>query len=706
MTVQKPNQNADSTGVRNPSEIPMTPWYDPRQLLTTALQVMVSGLFTHHADRRAFFTEWNEDNVKPLIDFEKKKVNNLSEEEFWFDFVADTGDGGNSTYAVASQLLANEINVSINEGLEIDINSNASVAALNKDSLLTLPRGEALILGGDLVYPIASELEYNKKFINIFKAALPKKIQNEIKDPSFKPKRHVFAFPQNHDWYDSLASFSQIFGGVGDKFLDMHCQQRQSYNAVKLINDWWLFGIDLALSGDIDELQFEYFRKIIEGYNDNGTEVLGLTTNSNVIIVYPEPVWTKAAFGEPRNRGTYRFEQLEVEIEKKTGKDITIRLAGDQHHYRRYSTSNSQQHMITCGCGGAFLHPTHGPDKIDEIVHIRRFKTLDMPRQFRFKDDKAAEIHDQINKKVIKEEDLIYFKTDDNSRNFPNRKTSLQLSHDNFKAFFDNNWSFGILTSLSYFLIVWLVFVSLHTNIKNANLVSWWTGKPLMENDFSQLWQAFEAWGWAVLLSPTSLLLMMAILAGFYGFTKSFNAHYPGSGLVGLVHGVVHLSLVFFCYWFVLKINGIFASFFGTTFSVNPITDEIRIFPFLTIGGEMLVLGWLVGSAVMGAYLFVTLNLHRRFKNFPLLHSNEAFSSLKIADYKGFLRFRITNRGNTDGGKSESKLEAFFIGLETVPHGWYEDKQDPLKPTWVAQGNSTLKPVLYDYWVVKPDRLG
>ena len=36
-----------------------------------------------------------------------------------------------------------------------------------------------------------------------------------------------------------------------------------------------------------------------------------------------------------------------------------------------------------------------------------------------------------------------------------------------------------------------------------------------------------------------------------------------------------------------------------------------------------------------------------------MLHSNEAFSSLQIEDYKGFLRFRI----------SEEELEAFFIGI-------------------------------------------
>lgn len=57
----------------------------------------------------------------------------LSEkDELWFDFMADTGDGGNSSYAVA-RLLA-QPSISVNGG----------------DSLLNLPRGDLLLIGGDL----------------------------------------------------------------------------------------------------------------------------------------------------------------------------------------------------------------------------------------------------------------------------------------------------------------------------------------------------------------------------------------------------------------------------------------------------------------------------------------------------------------------------------------------------------------------------
>lgn len=58
----------------------------------------------------------------------------LSEkEDLWFDFMADTGDGGNSSYTVARLLAQPSIRLSREE-----------------DSVLTLPRGGLLLIGGDL----------------------------------------------------------------------------------------------------------------------------------------------------------------------------------------------------------------------------------------------------------------------------------------------------------------------------------------------------------------------------------------------------------------------------------------------------------------------------------------------------------------------------------------------------------------------------
>jgi hypothetical protein len=57
----------------------------------------------------------------------------------------------------------------------------------------------------------------------------------------------------------------------------------------------------------------------------------------------------------------------------------------------------------------------------------------------------------------------------------------------------------------------------------------------------------------------------------------------------------------------------------------------------------------------MGAYLFISLRFFKR-------HSNEAFSALKIQDYKNFLRLRIDKHG----------LTIYPLKIETVPRKWQE----------------------------------
>lgn len=54
------------------------------------------------------------------------------ENDFWFDFMADTGDGGNSSYSVAKLLAQPFIEVPLD------------------DKYVSLQRGNVLLIGGDL----------------------------------------------------------------------------------------------------------------------------------------------------------------------------------------------------------------------------------------------------------------------------------------------------------------------------------------------------------------------------------------------------------------------------------------------------------------------------------------------------------------------------------------------------------------------------
>lgn len=60
----------------------------------------------------------------------------------------------------------------------------------------------------------------------------------------------------------------------------------------------------------------------------------------------------------------------------------------------------------------------------------------------------------------------------------------------------------------------------------------------------------------------------------------------------------------------------------------------------------------------MGTYLYVSINWFGR-------HRNEAFSALRIADWKNFLRMQIDKDG---------RLRIFPVGIERVPRKWKKEK--------------------------------
>src|SRR5882724_6754888 len=77
----------------------MVGWYDPLQLLKTAQQVAVSSIFGQYSDHRL---------VEVLAVHEQTDYHDYTKgedgrvrEEIWIDYVSDTGDGWDSTYAVA-----------------------------------------------------------------------------------------------------------------------------------------------------------------------------------------------------------------------------------------------------------------------------------------------------------------------------------------------------------------------------------------------------------------------------------------------------------------------------------------------------------------------------------------------------------------------------------------------------------------------------
>lgn len=214
----------------------MVGWFDPRQLMSTGIEVAVSTMLGRHSDHRLVEAVLSAKHEPPYDytkhhkdpeEFEKLESLGSDRNEIWIDYVADTGDGWDSTYAVAMAL------------------AQEAIGATDGVKLVQTKRGDVLIMGGDEVYPTANRKEYKRRLLLPFETALPRMA---------KGNPHVYAIPGNHDWYDSLVSFTRVF--IGKSWLGAwFAPQDRSYFALKLPKGWWLLGIDTQLGSDIDEPQ-------------------------------------------------------------------------------------------------------------------------------------------------------------------------------------------------------------------------------------------------------------------------------------------------------------------------------------------------------------------------------------------------------------------------------------------------------------------
>jgi len=244
-----------------PNFLDMVPWYSgtSADLFKTVFDLLVSvTVFLGRFDMRMMQAAMNKDcdgnkSKELLYDHFADKT------DFWFDFMADTGDGGNSSYSVAKLLAQPFINV-----------------PLDNDSI-SLERGNILLIGGDLAYPNPSAFTYEKRLFCPFEYALQPphwyktdsisvnkpELPDGVSDLKHYDGPQCFLIPGNHDWFDGLNTFMRYVchkSWLGGWFMP----QKKSYFALQLPKGWWVFGLDLALHGDIDVYQFNFFSKLVK----------------------------------------------------------------------------------------------------------------------------------------------------------------------------------------------------------------------------------------------------------------------------------------------------------------------------------------------------------------------------------------------------------------------------------------------------------
>jgi hypothetical protein len=451
-----------------------------------------------------------------------------------------------------------------------------------------LPRGRVLVMGGDQVYPSATRENYRDRLYGPYEAALP--WCEESRNP------HLYALPGNHDLYDGLTSFIRLF--CQKRWIGAwKTQQDRSYFAARLPGAWWLWGLDFQLEADLDEPQRKYFEKAARE----------MKPGDRIILCVAAPSWLRCAMGEPK-----AFDVLDFFLKKVVPEQVqvAVTLTGDLHHYARYKNRSNEQ-WITAGGGGAYLAATHNlPDSIP------------LPRSTK---DGRTET-DTLTREAV----------------YPEASISRARARGAI-GFLTRNFSFALLLGALYLFFGWLLEAA-----SGGDFVL------LLAGAASPLEAAVLTLN-VMRVSVGASLFALAIVLGLAAFGRVDNEdprRKRTAGIVGALHGFVHLGVAVATMWMLAQLPGVSTSWW-------------MLLLYLAL---LPTVGAIFAGVVMGGYLVVT---NRVLK----LHDNAVFSSQSIRDYKNFLRLRFQDDGT---------LTIYPVAVDRVNTKW--------KASGAANGKSWIDP--------------
>jgi len=566
----------------------MTRWYSPIRLINIGIRVAISTVFGEFADRRDAMAGAHDIDPKkfdPRYDYRK---DGSAKSDFWLDFVADVGDGWNSTYAIARLLAAPELHV--------------------KGDKSPLPLARLLIMGGDEVYPTPSREDYVRKFIEPYDQACKANHWPKNTVP------HLYLIPGNHDWYDTLLSFLGLFcrrrsagewaaAREGRSVGGRATQQTRSYFALKLPHNWWLWGVDCQIKGYVDQPQIDFFDHVARKW---------MRRNSRLILCTGMPSWQYVDESNP-GKQFRTFSYLErIAGNANRGHRLRLVLSGDTHHYSRYVEGDLN--YITAGGGGAFLHPTHN-------LTDKTFKWLYPPPGIPFRRGKTYTRKFRLAPSL-----------------FPTPAQSRILSLRSF-AFAFLNVSYAFTLGCICAFVAWILDANARaTHNVNSSLADVLNGKPFLES-------AREYFN-LVFASPWSLTFFGLAACGYY-----YLANFDGwrRYVAGILHALAQtgsvIAATLLLGMYAPKLNAFYPWLYGR-------------WPMILYVG---IVGGFLSATILGAYFLLCLTFFRK-------HQTEAFSALRIQDYKNFLRMRIGRRG---------QLTVYPIGLQRVPRDDGEQLRNP-----------------------------
>ena len=308
-------------------------WLFGRELVVYLRSIALYSAFGEELDHR----DW----MRPeLIDLSREPC---EEGAFWFDYVSDTGDSQLVMYNIASLLLSD---------LYLDESDQADKPQrIRFDGGATrLPRGRFAFFGGDTAYHVADVPTLERRVCAPVTWAYREWLRR-VGPEQRRDQRHVFAIPGNHDYYDSLIGFNKLFRGPDNArvpLADFHRTQHASYVALQLPFDFVFLGLD-SQHGRMDLRQQSFFRGVLA---ERGMRRLIVATPEPPVVfdvVHPQWVEPFKALQLPRPFADGRYPPADM---------LHLDMAGDVHHYARYTDDRVPNYGQLVAGGGAFLHPT------------------------------------------------------------------------------------------------------------------------------------------------------------------------------------------------------------------------------------------------------------------------------------------------------------------------------------------------------------
>ena len=341
-------------------------WALGKVLIETALKPLLYSVLPDRVDPR----DW----MRPK-DFDLKLAPSPTSveqdhEDYWFDFVADTGDSDVGAYSI-SYLFHGDLRV---DG-PLDISSSrpqferplAVVAGAAESVASALPRGQFLYVGGDTAYPVAETKQLLERFVRPMNHAW------EQRFPEAKPHpRPLLGIPGNHDWYDNLDGFGRAFrqpapAGPTPSVDTSEPLQPRGYQAVQeasyfvlpLPGKWQLWALDARDGADLDHRQRAYL-------HEQAKSLSATDGDRDVLLATPNPAFVN---GLPADW----LGDLCKLLPPATLERLTLWFSGDTHHYARYQQvpvprAGSITSLVS-GLGGAALHSPLAGGKPAEVLY-------------------------------------------------------------------------------------------------------------------------------------------------------------------------------------------------------------------------------------------------------------------------------------------------------------------------------------------------